>query len=145
MRQFPLESLGALTQERLVQVKGFGSVTSRRIVEGLQARWVTIEHMLGLGFTLERTVLDSEKSEVASPIAGMGIVFTGKMVSGDRKELEAHARELGATVQSAVSKNTDLLVTGEKPGGSKLKKAEALGTRRLDEGAYLALLDGSAS
>jgi DNA ligase (NAD+) len=56
--------------------------------------------------------------------------------------MEASARDLGARVQSSVSKNTDLLVTGEKPGSSKLKKVQSLGTRRMEEADYLVLLRG---
>jgi DNA ligase (NAD+) len=143
LRHFSIEELGTLTVERLQSVKGFGEVTSRAIVEGLQERWSTIQHMLELGFRLERTPLDSERKAIESPIAGLGIVFTGKMSRGDRKDMEAQARDLGARVQSSVSKNTDLLVTGEKPGASKLKKAQALGTRRLEEADYLLLLGPS--
>jgi DNA ligase (NAD+) len=145
LRHFPLKTLSELTEERLVEVKGFGAVTSKSIVEGLARRWSTIEHMLTLGFELEATPLEIDEVVVESPVAGLGIVFTGKMLSGDRKEMEARARELGARVQSSVSKNTDLLVTGEKPGASKLKKAEALGTRHLQEAEYRDLIGEASS
>ncbi|MDP6933839.1 MAG: helix-hairpin-helix domain-containing protein, partial [Myxococcota bacterium] len=92
LQSFGLEDLSELTEEQLLQVKGFGQVTSHSIVRGLQDRWSTIEHMLSLGFQLERTPLATEQVEVDSPIAGKRILFTGKMVFGSRDEMKARAR-----------------------------------------------------
>ena len=43
----------------------------------------------------------------------------------------------GARVTSSVSKNTDFVIVGEKPG-SKADKAKDLGVEILDEAAFLA-------
>ena len=44
--------------------------------------------------------------------------------------------KLGAKVAGSVSKKTDCVVVG-KEAGSKLKNAEALGIKTLDENAFL--------
>ncbi len=81
---------------------------------------------------------------MSNPIAGKKIVFTGKMESGDRKDLEARATELGADVDSGVSRHTDILVHGVQVAhnakSTKIRKAEELGVTVLDETAYLALI-----
>ena len=137
---FPLESLEGLTADQLVEVKGFGDKTSVSIVSGLQARWPTIRHMLELGFSLERTPLATDAVKVESPIAGLSVLFTGKMVLGTRDDMKKRARGLGAKLASSISKKLDLLVIGDKPSPAKIKKAEAAGVRVLTEADYNALI-----
>jgi len=55
------------------------------------------------------------------------ILFTGKLFQIKRKDAQDLATQAGAKNISAVSKNLDVLVVGEK-AGSKLKKAKELGT-----------------
>ena len=49
---------------------------------------------------------------------------------------------LGATAGSAVSKNTDYLIVGEK-AGSKLDKARALGVKVLTEQEFLEMAESA--
>ncbi|UTT42460.1 NAD-dependent DNA ligase LigA [Exiguobacterium aurantiacum] len=74
-----------------------------------------------------------------APLAGKTVVLTGKLHEMTRGEAGKQLELLGASVTGSVSKNTDLLVAGEK-AGSKLTKAEALGIEVWDEAALLAFL-----
>ena len=138
LKHFPLDSLASLEAEELKAIKGFGEVTSERITQGLRDRWETIQHMLTLGFALERTPLQSEIETLQSPVAGLKVVFTGTMEFGTRSAMKAQALALGAEVLSAVSGSTDLLVHGSRPGGSKYNKATQLGVETIDERGWLA-------
>ena len=141
---FPLEELLEKTRDHIVALHGFGEITSISIEEGLKALGPTIRHMLNLGFNLQRTPLKSEM-DVSSPIAGKGVVFTGTMENGSRKDMEENARALGANVQKAVTGKTDYLVCGAKVGAKKTQKAQDLGVTVLTEQAYLKMLEGEAS
>ncbi len=72
------------------------------------------------------------------PLAGKTIVLTGSLSRMTRSDAKARLIGLGAKVSGSVSKNTDLVITGEK-AGSKLKKAEQLGIQVMDEEEMLKL------
>ncbi len=138
----PLEDVVALDPQAITQIKGFGEKTSQRIVTSIDAMAGTIHHMLDLGFNLRRTPLATEQEAIDTPIAGKGIVFTGKMVHGTRDAMQAEARAMGATVQTAVSGKTDYLVCGENVGAAKIAKANRMGVTILTESQYMAMVTG---
>lgn len=70
-----------------------------------------------------------------SVITGKSIVFTGTLSRMKRSQAEAHAKTLGAVVPSSISKNTDILVCGEK-AGSKKEKALSLGVKVMSENEW---------
>lgn len=74
------------------------------------------------------------------PLDGQTIVLTGTLSAMSRSEAKEKLQQLGAKVSGSVSTNTNLVVAG--PGaGSKLKKAEELGIRVMDEDGLLDLLE----
>jgi DNA ligase (NAD+) len=82
------------------------------------------------------TVREFEISDMASPLAGKTVVFTGKLETMTRSEGKARAERLGANVTSSISKKTDYVVAG--PGsGSKEKEARELGLTILTEKKFL--------
>ncbi|MEG3176104.1 NAD-dependent DNA ligase LigA [Sphingomonas sp. RB3P16] len=83
----------------------------------------------------EVTPLDVVHQTRESPVSGKTVVFTGSLERMSRDEAKAQAELLGARVAGSVSAKTDLVVAG--PGaGSKLKKAEDLKVRVIDEAAW---------
>jgi DNA ligase (NAD+) len=82
---------------------------------------------------------DAERPILESPVAGMTVVFTGSLEKMTRDEAKARAASLGAKVSGSVSKKTDLVVAGPGAGG-KLKEAEALGVKVIDEDGWLEMI-----
>ncbi len=70
-------------------------------------------------------------------------MITGTLNGMTRDEARAAARRAGATVTDSVTRKTTLLVVGED-AGSKLRKAQELGVRMVDEREFATLLDGTA-
>jgi len=138
---FRLESLPELTSEDIVQIHGFGDITSRSITAGLKTVQATFRHILDLNFNLIRTPLAAEKEKIDSPIKDKGVVFTGKMRQGTRTQMQTRARALGAKVQTAVSGKTDYLVCGENVGAAKLAKAAKAGAQVISEDEYFQLIE----
>ena len=67
---------------------------------------------------------------------GKTFVLTGTLAGLTRDEAKAKIREIGGSVSSSVSKNTDFVVAGENPG-SKYDKAKKLGVKILDEEEFM--------
>ncbi|MES9901483.1 MAG: BRCT domain-containing protein [Sedimenticola sp.] len=69
------------------------------------------------------------------------VVFTGKMEDGTREEMEEMAEDYGAIIQKTINGKTTLLVVGDKPGKSKLSKAEKLDVMIINEEQFYASIE----
>jgi len=91
------------------------------------------------GLTRQIDIQDYIIDESDSPVSGQTLVFTGSLEITTRPEAKAQAESMGAKVAGSVSKKTDLVIAG--PGaGSKLKKAQELGVRVIDEAEWLSIV-----
>jgi DNA ligase (NAD+) len=123
---------GPDAQAELAAVEGVGPVVAEALVDFFHE-----DH--------NRDALDDLLSEVhpkpfvsdakQTEWTGKTIVFTGSLETMSRDEAKAQAERLGARAAGSVSAKTDLVVAG--PGaGSKLKKAEDLGIRVINEAEW---------
>ena len=80
-------------------------------------------------------VQDYQNNQISKKLEGKTVVFTGTLKNMTRQEAKARAEELGAKVLSTISSKTDYLVAGED-SGSKIKKAEELGIKILNENGW---------
>ena len=67
-------------------------------------------------------------------------VLTGALASMSRDEAKDKIRHLGGNIFSNISKNTDFVVAGEKPG-SKYDEAKKLGIKIIDEKEFLRIIE----
>ncbi|MCD6291959.1 MAG: DNA ligase [Deltaproteobacteria bacterium] len=132
--------LAGVEAETIAEIPGFAELTALNITEGLDKCRAEIKHMLDLGFNLSLTPKFEDQSFTDHPLAGKGIVFTGKMEKGSREEMEEEARRFGAKIQKAVSGKTSYLVCGENVGARKTEKARQLGVNVISEEEYVKLL-----
>jgi DNA ligase (NAD+) len=132
-----LNKLSDSTIEELSNVEGIGKVVAEALVEwfGEPPNKKLLEKFEKLG------VVPESAKEVKGPLSGKNLVVTGSLDSMSREEAAERIRSLGGTFQSSVGKETDYLVVGANVGASKLAKAEKIGTRQIDENAFLKLID----
>jgi DNA ligase (NAD+) len=127
--------------EQIEEVEGVGPIMAVQIAESLaDERTVElIDKLREKGLRLE---LDpSELRQAGGPLEGRTFVLTGTLDELTREEAAAMIKAAGGKVVNSVSKKTDYVVAGDNPG-SKLAKAEKLGTEILDEAGLRALLEG---
>jgi DNA ligase (NAD+) len=74
-----------------------------------------------------------------NPFIGCTIVATGKLEHFTRDGINMKIASIGATAGSSVTRKTNYLICGEKPG-SKLTKARELGIPVLTEREFLDML-----
>ena len=122
--------------EELLEVKGIGDKAAIAVNTFLnnENNWKIITELkeIGLKFKFEEDELKEVKD---NPIKGKNFLATGKLQKYKRNEIKDIILEKGGNYLSAVSKNLDFLIAGEK-AGSKLEKAHNLGIRVLSEDEF---------
>jgi DNA ligase (NAD+) len=133
-----LEHFRKAKPHELDAVAGIGPVVSASLSE-----WLSSErHRAFLSKLDHAGVVPQARKRASGPLVGQIFVITGGLSIGSRDEVAERLEGLGATVQNSVTKTTTYLIVGDDPGGSKLNKAEKLGTKQLDEAALTRLLNG---
>ena len=130
--------------EDFTNIKEIGPVVAENITAFFkdQDHIALLERLEERGVNLHQTKED-QPLEVASdaPLIGKTILFTGSLQQMGRKEAQKMAELAGAKNISAVSSKLNILLVGEK-AGSKLKKAQAIGTVQiLSEQEFLDLMN----
>ncbi|MEI0580942.1 NAD-dependent DNA ligase LigA [Brachyspira pilosicoli] len=124
------------TIEDLQNIEGIGEISAKSIYDFLHNKksLKLIEDLINAGVN----PVFEKLTTVESPLTGKNVVITGSIEGFTRTSAKETAERLGANVQSAVSKNTDILIVGEK-AGSKLKKAQDLGIEIMAADEFIKL------
>lgn len=128
-----------LSAQDIVAIEGFAEKTAEAMLINLAKIKSDFMAIYSLKFNLSTTPLLSEQPKQGLLI-GKTVVFTGTMLQGSREAMQKQAKLLGAKVASAVSSQTDFLVTGEKVGATKIEAARNNGVTILTEQQYLELI-----
>lgn len=126
-----IDKLMNMSVEELIEIDGVGDKGAKAVYdffrdsENLQL----IEVLRGYGLQFAQEVKEEQSSEERI-FEGKTFLFTGTLKTFKREEIKEEIEKLGGKNLSAVSKNLDYLIIGEK-AGSKLKKAQELGTVKI--------------
>ncbi|MDR6516601.1 NAD-dependent DNA ligase LigA [Chryseobacterium camelliae] len=136
-----IDELKNATLEELCQVEDIGTKIAVSIADFFNnpENILMIERLKSYGVQLERG--ESTNEVISNILDGKTFLFTGKLSLFTREQAEEMVEKHGGKNISAVSKNLNFLVVGEK-AGSKLKKAQSIGTIEiLDEQQFLDLIE----
>jgi DNA ligase (NAD+) len=136
-----IDAIRRADPEQIAEVEGIGPIMAEVIHEALaeERTWDLIEKLRAKGLHLEHE--SHERPVEGGPLEGKTVVLTGTLPTLTRDEAAALIKRAGGKVTGSVSKKTDYVVAGENPG-SKLAKAEEVGTEVLDEDGLRKLVSG---
>jgi DNA ligase (NAD+) len=134
-RQFgTLDALAKASEEEIESVHGIGPTIAKSVAEYFADATIAklLKRLVASGLRTD----EPRKQEVSSVFKGRTVVITGTLPSLSRTEAKEMIQAAGGKVTDSVSKATSLLVAGAE-AGSKLEKAQALGTEIIDEAELL--------
>ncbi len=131
-----VRKLSETTLDELRQINGVGEV----VAESIMAWFGDEDNVTLLAKLDELGVHPVFVSKANGPLAGTSFVITGSLIRMSRDIAADKIRSLGGVFQTSVAKGTTYLVMGEKAGASKATKAEALGTKVINEDQLIEML-----
>ena len=129
-----IDAIASAGIEELLTVEDVGQVIAESIHEffASEDNKVLVERLKAAGLKFE---MEAESKALSSALEGMTIVISGNF-SISRDEMKALIVAHGGKNSGSVSGRTSYLLAGEKAGPEKLKKAEALGVKIIDESGF---------
>ena len=140
-----MDALKNATFDELVAIDEIGEKMAESVVKFFKEEKVVqlIEQLERLGINMTYLKDEPEGQSIAAQavFANKTVVLTGKLEHFTRNEAKAIIEANGGKVTGSVSKNTDLVIAGEK-AGSKLKQAEKLNIPVWDEEKFIEVIKG---
>lgn len=124
-----LEAFLNVTKEQLDGIDDVGPETSMSILKFLkkQTNRENIEDLCVLGVVVIPVNITTD-----GPYKGFSFLMTGAPLFASATAFENKLMSLGARIQNSVTLDTDVLIVGNKPGKTKMARAEQLNVPYLD-------------
>lgn len=138
-----LDAMKNATLEELADAEDIGEIIANSVYQWLRnpvnIQLVDRLRSYGLKFEAEVNIEDQPQS---TKLEGLNLIVTGSFATPQRRtELEKMVEQNGGKLQSSVNSKTNFVVAGDKPGASKVKKAEQLGIKIISEAEFLEMLN----
>jgi DNA ligase (NAD+) len=135
-----IDDLMNAPEDRLARINGIGDVLAKSVYQYFHStagRKIS-ENLRSHGVKL--TEPKKVRPRGAADFTGKTFVVTGTLEKHGRDEIEGLIKKLGGKATGSVSKKTDFVIAGDKPG-SKLEKARQLGVAVLTEADFEKMLN----
>ena len=135
-----IEALEKATLEELIAVDEIGGRIAQSVVlyfnDPLNVETVSRLKEAGLQMSLSEEKLQAH----GTSLAGYSIVISGTFSQHSRDEYKTMIERNGGKNVGSVSSKTSFILAGDNMGPEKLKKAESLGVKLLDENSFLEMI-----
>ncbi|RKD28999.1 NAD-dependent DNA ligase LigA [Thermohalobacter berrensis] len=134
-----LDSLMKAKYEELITMRDIGDTVANSIIEFFHDERIvkSVNELLKAGVN---PIYEQQEIEEETIFTDKTVVITGTIEGISRKEAKEIVKKMGGKVTSSVSKKTDYVVVGEKPG-SKYDKAKELGIEIIDGEKFLNIIN----
>ena len=134
-----VDAIAAAGVEELLKVEDVGQVIAESIYEffASEDNKAVLERLKAAGLRFE---MEDAPKALSAALEGMTIVISGNF-SISRDDMKALIAAHGGKNSGSVSGKTSYLLAGEKAGPEKLRKAEALGVKIIDENGFRTLIE----
>ena len=136
-----IEALEQATFGELIAVDEIGG----RIAQSVVAYFADEENRNTISqlkaFGLQMSLSEEKMQAHGSALDGLSIVISGTFSQHSRDEYKTMIERNGGKNVGSVSAKTSFILAGENMGPEKLKKAEKLGVRLVDESTFLSMLN----
>lgn len=134
-----IRELKSASREQLTNIEGLGEKIADSIIEYFnnEKEMIILNELIERGVNFENSVISNADENIEnSEYYGKSVVLTGELEYYTRKDATLILERLGAKVSSSVSKNTYIVIAGDK-AGSKLTKAKELGIKVINEKEFI--------
>ena len=138
-----IDHLSKMYFEELTTIDGIGEIAAKEIISyfSKEKNKNLIKTLKEKGLKFEITETENSQINENKNFSGKTFLFTGTLKHFTRDQIKEEIEKLGGKNLSAVSKNLDYLIVGEK-AGSKLKKAQEISSIKiLTEEEFIELKD----
>lgn len=135
-----IDHLSSATRDELLDVQDIGEVIADSILAYFKSdkNKDEIQRLKSVGLRFNKEDVDSPHSQI---LEGKTIVISGNF-SISRDEMKKLISLNGGKNSGSISGKTFCLLAGTKPGPEKIKKAESLGIKIMDEAEFMELIGG---
>jgi len=139
-----IEALEQATFEELIAVDEIGE----RIAQSVVAYFSDAQNVNMLSrlkeYGLQMSLSEEKLQSHGTALSGFSIVISGTFSSHSRDEYKTMIERNGGKNVGSVSAKTSFILAGENMGPEKLKKAEKLGVKLVDEKTFLSMINAEA-
>ena len=130
-----IDAIMDATEDQLMATNDIGGQVAKSVIEffGEKKNQLIIERLRKSGLQFESTSVETAQS---TKLTGLTFVVSGVFTKFSRDDLKAAIEQNGGKVVGTVSGKTSYIVAGENMGPEKLKKAEKLGVKIIDENEF---------
>lgn len=133
--------LRTLSKERLLEIDEVGEIIAESLIAYFndEKQQAILNRLIAAGLKFELS--DEQIQNTSSKLEGLSIVISGVFTKHSRDEYKTMIEQHGGKNSGSISGKTNYILAGENMGPEKLKKAQSLGVKLLNEDEFLKMIE----